>query len=97
MNAYYQWLEFPTGNRPYGGGGWSRNARHRPLPEIRQGTGEAVQSGKSWVVNGVRKLKLNLWNLDTGECVKNDYSDLTRPTELNDALVRSIMAANISR
>jgi len=27
------WYEYPTGNRAYGGGGWSRYAKHRPAPE----------------------------------------------------------------
>lgn len=90
MRVYYQWLEFPVGNRAYGAGGWSRGAKCRPAPEIKEGVAEATQSGKSWVVGGVRKLKCNLWDLATGEQLRKDYPDLAKPASLDDALLRAM-------
>ncbi len=72
-----KYLVFPTGNRPYGGGGWSRMARHRPAPEVRSmQTNDVIFKGKSVFVNGVRRLKVNVWNPD-GSPVRIDYPDLS--------------------
>jgi hypothetical protein len=92
MKVYYQWLEFRVGNRAYGGGGWSRKAKSRPAPEIREGFAEAFRSGKSWMVDGQRKLKLNLWNSETGEELKRDYPKIKAPAWLQNPLVRQVKA-----
>lgn len=86
----YQWLEFPVGNRAYGAGGWSSKAKCRPAPVVKEGVAEAVQSGKSWMVGGVRKFKLNTWNLETGEELKCDYPNLEKPSGLSEPMIRAI-------
>jgi len=72
-----KYLEFPVGNRAYGGGGWSRNARHRPAPEERTvKTKDVVFKGKSVIINGTqRRLKANVWDWQ-GKPVRIDYPDL---------------------
>lgn len=69
------WLEFPAGNRNYGAGGWSRRAKCRPAPERREiiTSDVILTSGKSVIVAGQRKLKLNLFKATTGEVVRADY------------------------
>jgi hypothetical protein len=77
-------LEFPRGNRPYGGGGWSRNARHRPLPEIRtlRVPNKSIEyAGKSVYVQGIRKLKLNIFT-NKGQTRRMDYPGIGHRTEL---------------
>ena len=69
--AYY--YVYPTGNRAYGGGGWSRRAKRRPAPELRTVTPEVVEiKGRSVYLDGVRKLKVTLI-ASTGEVVREDY------------------------
>ena len=69
--AYY--YEYPTGNRAYGGGGWSRRAKRRPAPELRTVKPDLVETkGKSVYLDGVRKLKVTLIN-SAGEIVREDY------------------------
>ena len=71
-----KYLVFATGTGPYGGGGWSRNARHRPQPEIvTKDTNDVQFVGKSVIVNGVRRLKCNVWNAG-GKPIRTDYPDL---------------------
>jgi hypothetical protein len=69
------WLEFPCGNRFFGGGGWSRRAKHRPAPERREITTTDVvfTTGKSVLISGIRKLKVNIFKAATGEIVRADY------------------------
>jgi hypothetical protein len=69
------WLEFPAGNRAYGGGGWSRRAKHRPAPERREliTTDVIETTGKSVIIAGRRKLKVNLYVAATGAVVRADY------------------------
>ena len=72
-----KYLVFPTGNRPYGGGGWSRQARHRPAPEVvERVTSDVIFKGASVYIDGVRRLKCNVKDLLTGEILRNNYPDL---------------------
>lgn len=72
-----KYLVFPVGNRAYGGGGWSRNARHRPAPEIVEVKDAVVElKGRSVIVNGVRRLKCNVWD-GLGKPIRIDYPDLS--------------------
>lgn len=88
-----QWLDFPTGNRPYGGGGWSRKARHRPQPEAYQAVVREIEmSGKSFVVRGRRRLKLNIFDVDGGKWVRRDYYELSEGFELQWQLNKEMMA-----
>ena len=68
------WLEFPAGNRAFGGGGWSRRAKHRPAPERREiFTRDVIfTTGKSVLVEGQRKLKINIFSAK-GEILRADY------------------------
>lgn len=69
------WLEYPTGNRAFGGGGWSRMAKSRPMPERTEiiTTDVVFTSGKSVIVEGLRKIKVNIFKAATGEIVRADY------------------------
>lgn len=79
-----QWLNFPKGNRAYGGGGWSKSARHRPLPEpFQQVVKEYSTTGKSVIVDGVRKLKLNIFDAKDKKWVRCDYPDLKQGFEFH--------------
>lgn len=89
MKVFYQWIEFPVGNRAYGGGGWSRKAKSRPAPVVREGIGEAIEKGKSLIVAGQRKLKLNAWCMEGGHVVRRDYPDLVQPAWLSDPVIRA--------
>ena len=76
-----KWLEFPTGNRSYGGGGWSKRAKYKPKPElITIKTSHIKFQGKSVIVNGNRKLKLNIYELD-GTPIREDYYNIRFDTE----------------
>ncbi|MDP2692717.1 MAG: hypothetical protein Q8O88_03715 [bacterium] len=69
------YLEFPVGNRAYGGGGWSSKAKHRPAPETRQLlTNDVIFKGKSAIINGVRKLKADIYDRKTGEFLWRSYN-----------------------
>lgn len=75
-----KYLVFQTGTGPYGSGGWSRNARHRPQPQIvTKKTANVKFSGKSVFVDGVRRLKANVWDCN-GKPVRIDYPDLEYET-----------------
>lgn len=64
---------FQAGSGPYGSGGWSRNARHRPQPQIvTKKTIDVKFLGKSIFVDGVRRLKANVWDA-AGKPVRIDY------------------------
>jgi len=73
-----KYLVFPVGNRPYGGGGWSRRAKYRPLPEVVSVvTPEVTFSGKKVIVNGVTRLKCNVWFYGKPEKpLRIDYPDI---------------------
>jgi hypothetical protein len=74
-NYVVKYLEFPVGTGPYGQGGWSRGA-HRPKPTVVSlQTDDVVFKGKSVFVNGVRRLKANVWS-SNGEVLRRDYPDL---------------------
>lgn len=78
-----KYLEFPRGNRPYGGGGWSRNAKYKPLPELvtlNVNPGAIKYKGKSVFVNGQRKLKLNIFT-NKGKVLRADYPDIGFKTD----------------
>lgn len=72
-----KYLIYPVGNRPYGGGGWSRHAKYRPRPEeVRVETRNlAFSSTGPVLVNGVRRQKLNIWDC-YGNPLRLDYPDL---------------------
>jgi hypothetical protein len=75
QNIKAVWLEYPRLNRAFGGGGWSRHAKNRPAPERREVTTTNVvfTTGKSVIVDGQRKLKVNLFKASTGEVIRADY------------------------
>ncbi len=69
------WLSFPKASEG-GRGGWSRRAKHRPQPErVEVRTRDVCFRGKSVIVNGIRRLKLNLFHAD-GRLVRLDYVEL---------------------
>jgi len=71
-----KYLVFQTGTGPYGSGGWSRYAKHRPQPTIVfKQTPNVKFVGKSVFVDGVRRLKANVWDW-SGKPVRIDYPDL---------------------
>jgi len=84
-----KWYEFPTGNRSYGGGGWSRKAKYKPKPELVSVITDDIKIiGKSVYVNGIRKIKLNLYTI-TGDPIREDYYDINFDSEtLNEARLR---------
>jgi len=96
MKVYAQWLEYPTGQGAYGSGGWSRNAKRRPAPVLKEVVGDAELVGKAWIIGGVRKLKCNLWALEDGRLLKQDYPDYKAPEWLSEPLQRSVMMAQAS-
>ena len=58
----------------HGSGGWSRRAKHRPTPRWETVETQDVRiEGKSIYVNGVRRLKLNIVDAETGEVLRVDY------------------------
>lgn len=82
-----QWLDFPVGNRAFGGGGWSPNARHRPLPEEMQQCVTSVElKGKSLILGGVRRLKFNLLDMGSNKWLRSDYTDLREQFEFHAKL-----------
>ena len=66
--------EYPTGNRPYGGGGWSRHAKRKPAPvlTIREVLNPKLH-GKSVIFDGLRKLKCTIVRKNDGAIVREDY------------------------
>lgn len=70
--CYY--YEYPAGNRSHGGGGWSRQAKHRPAPVLvcREVT-NPVLSGKSVLFDDIRKLKCTLVRKRDGAIIRQDY------------------------
>jgi putative NIF3 family GTP cyclohydrolase 1 type 2 len=71
-----KWLEFPTGQGPYGGGGWSSRAKHRPKPIVKSvQTSNVIFDKKSIYVNGIRKLKVNVYQLN-GTPIREDYPNI---------------------
>lgn len=93
-NANYQcyWYDYPTGNRAYGAGGWSRSARHRPAPELRRvpTRGSKIEfKGKSVIIDGIRKLKCTIVHQSSGQIIREDY-DLDR---IKDDLLRNLHTA----
>lgn len=83
------------GHGSYGSGGWSRNAKHRPLPVRHEIiTNDVVfTTGKSVIVNDTRKLKCNIFNARTGECLREDYDTNDEMFAFGDNL-RKINARN---
>jgi hypothetical protein len=73
-NHRIYYYEYPTGNRAYGGGGWSSRARHRPAPvlTIKETKNPAV-SGKSVLFDGIRKLKCTIVRCRDGAILREDY------------------------
>lgn len=84
-----QWLDFPVGNRAFGGGGWSRNAKHRPAPEpLQQVVGFIEERGKSFIVNGARRLKLNIYDATAKQWVRRDYPELAEAFDMHAKLAK---------
>lgn len=79
-----KYLEFPVGNRPYGGGGWSKMAKYRPLPQLvtlNVNKNQLTFSGKSVIINNtLRKLKLNIFT-NRGKIIRADYPEIGFKTE----------------
>jgi hypothetical protein len=68
------YYEYPTGNRAYGGGGWSSRARHRPAPVLTiKETKNPALSGKSVLFDGIRKLKCTIVRCRDGAVLREDY------------------------
>lgn len=68
------WYDYPAGQGAYGSGGWSRHAKHRPHPVLVTKRPQAVEfSGKSVIVDGIRKLKCTIVRESTGEVLRQDY------------------------
>ncbi len=89
-----QWFEFPTGNRAYGGGGWSRNARHRPAPERLQKIVKELEfKGKSVIVDGQRKLRLNIYDAKSKKWIRSDYPELQEDLKFHGELHQLIVKA----
>lgn len=73
-----KYLEFPIGNRAYGAGGWSRNAKCRPAPELKilnLSKNQIKFSGKSVFIAGIRKLKVNIFT-NGGKTIRADYPEI---------------------
>lgn len=73
-----KYLEFQRGNRPYSAGGWSKNAKHKPLPVLvtrNVKSSDIKYSGKSVFIEGNRKLKVNIFT-NKGKVLRQDYSDI---------------------
>jgi hypothetical protein len=70
--VYY--YDYPTGNRPFGGGGWSSRARHRPAPVIViRETLNPQLHGRSVLFDGIRKLKCTIVRCRDGSVLREDY------------------------
>lgn len=68
------YYEYPTGNRAFGGGGWSSRARHRPAPVLTiKETKNPALSGKSVIFDGIRKLKCTIVRCRDGAVLREDY------------------------
>ena len=92
-----QWFEFPTGNRAFGGGGWSRNARHRPAPEKTQKRVASLEfKGKSVIVEGQRKLRLNIYDATEQKWIRSDYPELREDLRFHEELHQLVTKAKIA-
>lgn len=68
------WYEYPARTGPYGSGGWSRHAKHRPKPVLVCRQPQRLElHGKSVLVDGVRKLKCVIVRVGDGAVVRDDY------------------------
>jgi len=82
---FVSYLEFPSS-------GWSSRAKHKPLPtEITLITDDVVFSGKSIIVNGNRRLKLNLYDRQKGKWLQGDYSNIPMPLQYVNILSEGVM------
>jgi hypothetical protein len=73
-----KYLSFPVGNRPYGGGGWSKNAKYKPSPEVKTlnvNRGDIKYKNKSVFIHGLRKLKVNIFT-NRGKVLRQDYPQI---------------------
>lgn len=73
-NHRIYYYDYPIGNRPYGGGGWSSRARHRPAPVlvIRETRNPQIH-GKSVLFDGIRKIKCTIVRCRDGAVLREDY------------------------
>lgn len=93
-----QWFELPTGNRAFGGGGWSRGARRRPAPEKTQQRVTRLEfKGKSVIVEGRRKLRLNIYDAAQDSWIRMDYPELREDLQFHAELHKLTTKAKAAR
>ena len=94
FTAYY--YEYPSGqNSRFGAGGWSRDAKSRPMPRLVTKNPDKIEiKGKSAILDGERKLKVTIIRNTTGEVIREDY-ELSRI--LKDALPSPLCLAGKGR
>lgn len=80
-----------TGHGSYGSGGWSRRAKHRPLPVLHQFDGAVEISGASILFDGRRKLKAVVFDMAP------EIPQLIRADKAIDDLFTVNAAANVPR
>jgi hypothetical protein len=73
-NHRIYYYDYPTGNRAFGGGGWSSKAKSRPAPMlvIKETLNPEIK-GKSVLFDGVRKLKCTIVRSRDGAILREDY------------------------
>lgn len=70
-------LEYPTRNGKYSNGGWSSRAKHKPQPQRKVVITKDIifdVDKKAVLVNGQRKLKVNIFDATTREVIFSTYS-----------------------
>lgn len=74
MKCFYQYLVYDQHGK-FGSGGYSRNAKHKPLPRVVEGVCEIAENGDmALTVDGVRKRKFNMLCANGNTCA--DYPDI---------------------
>jgi len=65
--------DYPMGNRAYGGGGWSRNAKSKPAPVVVCGE---IDAGQKPACGGKSRRKYTAFDLSTTPptLIRRDYS-----------------------
>lgn len=81
-----QWYDYPERSGSYGSGGWSRHAKHRPQPKLVERVAKVTFNGKSVQIGGVRKLKVNLFDLIECKVIRSDYPKIKLPAWLSEPL-----------
>lgn len=73
-----KYLAFKAGTGPYGSGGWSRNAKHRPQPTVVTKLANSIKysaGSRFWNIDGINKRKVNIWK-SNGEPIEISYPDI---------------------